>query len=49
MPVLSSLHTWADTWLPEDPAMVERDPDIVLGWLAQRVRTTNLPGEACGP
>lgn len=45
MPVLSSLHTWADTWLPEDPTVVERDPDVVLAWLAQRVRNTNLPGE----
>jgi hypothetical protein len=37
MPVLSSLRGWAETWLPDDPAMVERDPDVVLGWLAQRV------------
>ena len=38
MPVLFSLQGWAETWLPDDPAMVERDPDVVLGWLAQRVR-----------
>ena len=25
MPVLFSLRGWAETWLPEDPAMVERD------------------------
>ena len=49
MPVLSSLRGWAETWLPEDPAMMERDPDVVLGWLAQRVRTATPAGRACGP
>ncbi|MCK6211638.1 helix-turn-helix transcriptional regulator [Georgenia sp. EYE_87] len=45
MPVLFALRDWAETWLPDDPAMVERDPDVVLGWLAQRVRTGHLPAE----
>ena len=45
MPVLASLRGWADTWLPDDPAMAERDPDVVLGWLAQRVRAGHLPAE----
>lgn len=45
MPVLYSLRGWAETWLPEDPAMVERDPDIVVSWLAQRVRAGRLPRE----
>ncbi|HEY5853200.1 MAG TPA: helix-turn-helix domain-containing protein [Aldersonia sp.] len=45
MPVLSSLRDWAETWLPDDPAMIERDPAVVLGWLAQRVRTGDLPSE----
>ena len=31
MPVLYSLRGWAETWLPDDPAMMERDPDVVLG------------------
>ena len=44
MPVLTSLQGWAETWLPDDPAMMERDPDVVLGWLAQRVRG-RLPDE----
>ena len=44
MPVLCSLQDWAETWLPEDPAMVERDPDVVLAWLSQTVRG-RLPGE----
>jgi DNA-binding HxlR family transcriptional regulator len=45
MPVLASLRGWAETWLPDDPAMVERDPDVVLAWLAQRVARTGLPAE----
>jgi DNA-binding HxlR family transcriptional regulator len=45
MPVLYSLRGWAETWLPEDPAMMERDPDVVLGWLAQRVCAKELPAE----
>ncbi len=44
LPVLFSLQGWADTWLPEDPAMMERDPDVVLAWLSQRVRGP-LPDE----
>jgi DNA-binding HxlR family transcriptional regulator len=44
MATLGSLRAWADTWLPEDPDMLERDPDIVLGWLAQRVDPDRLPG-----
>jgi DNA-binding HxlR family transcriptional regulator len=43
MATLGSLRAWADTWLPEDPDMLERDPDIVLGWLAQRVDPNRLP------
>lgn len=45
MPVLSSLRGWAETWLPDDPAMMERDPDVVLGWLARRVAAEHLPAE----
>ena len=45
MPVLASLRGWSETWLPDDPAMMERDPDVVLAWLAQRVRTAELPVE----
>ncbi len=37
LPTLDALRVWSNTWLPEDPDMLERDPDIVLGWLAQRV------------
>ena len=45
MPVLYTLRDWAETWLPDDPAMMERDPDVVLGWLAQRVSAGHLPVE----
>ncbi len=45
MPVLFSLRARAETGLPDDPAMVERDPDVVLGWLVQRVCTQHLPAE----
>jgi len=45
MPVLYSLRGWAETWLPDDPAMMDRDPDVVLGWLAQRIRAGHLPTE----
>jgi len=45
MPVLYALRGWAETWLPDDPAMMERDPDVVLGWLAQRVSAEQLPAE----
>jgi DNA-binding HxlR family transcriptional regulator len=43
MATLGSLRAWADTWLPDDPDMLERDPDIVLGWLAQRADPERLP------
>ena len=43
MPTLASLRAWADTWLPDDPDMVERDPDILLGWLGRRVDSERLP------
>jgi DNA-binding HxlR family transcriptional regulator len=42
-PTILSLRGWAEAWLPEDPALVERDPDVVLAWLAQRVDATRLP------
>jgi DNA-binding HxlR family transcriptional regulator len=45
MPVLASLRGWAETWLPDDPAMLEREPGVVLGWLAKTVCGQNLPAE----
>jgi hypothetical protein len=43
MPTLVSLRAWAGTWLPDDPDMLERDPDVVLAWLAQRVDSDRGP------
>ncbi|HEX6151370.1 helix-turn-helix domain-containing protein [Nocardioides sp.] len=43
MPTLWSLRTWSATWLPDDPSLVERDPEIVFDWLARRVDTRRLP------
>jgi len=43
VPTLLALRDWAESYLPQDPAMVERDPDVVLGWLAERVDRTHLP------
>ncbi|MGH2467675.1 MAG: winged helix-turn-helix transcriptional regulator, partial [Candidatus Limnocylindrales bacterium] len=36
-PLLGELRAWAERFVPEDPAMVERDPDIVIAWLAGRI------------
>ncbi len=43
MPTILSLRGWADTWVPDDPEIVEREPAIVLDWLAHRVARERLP------
>jgi DNA-binding HxlR family transcriptional regulator len=43
IPTMLAFNSWADGWLPEDPAFVARDPEIVLGWLTERVELSNLP------
>ena len=43
MPTLGSLRAWADTWLPEDPDMVEREPAVLLSWLGRRVASDSAP------
>jgi DNA-binding HxlR family transcriptional regulator len=43
IPTMLSLRGWAETWLPDDPDMAERDPDVVLAWLVQRVAAERLP------
>jgi DNA-binding HxlR family transcriptional regulator len=42
-PTLLSLREWAGTWLPDDPAAAERDPDLILAWLTRRIDETFLP------
>ena len=43
VPTLLALRDWAEAWMPDDPAMVERDPEIIWGWLAKRIDTALLP------
>jgi DNA-binding HxlR family transcriptional regulator len=45
-PILYGLWQWSLRFVPEDPAMAERDPDIVIRWLADRVDTASLPDRA---
>lgn len=42
-PILYGLWQWSLRFVPEDPAMAERDPDIVIRWLGDRVDTSSLP------
>lgn len=41
--MLMELRRWAGTWFPDDPRLVERDPDVLPGWLAQRLDLAKLP------
>ena len=43
IPTLLSLKDWAERWMPEDPSMVQRDPDIVMLWLAHRLDAQAVP------
>ena len=45
---IRSLRGWAATWLPEDPGMVEQDPDIVLAWLSRRTEPARAAVPADG-
>ena len=45
-PTILSLRGWAESWLPDDPDLVERDPDIVLAWLGKRTNAQRLPDRA---
>lgn len=42
-PTLLSLREWAGTWLPDDPAAAERDPDLIFAWLTRRIDEASLP------
>lgn len=42
-PLLRELRAWSERFVPEDPAMVERDPDIVLVWFAGRIDPAAAP------
>jgi DNA-binding HxlR family transcriptional regulator len=43
LPTVLALRGWAEAWLPDDPAMVERDPSIVLSWMGERFDHSNFP------
>jgi hypothetical protein len=43
LPTLKSLWDWAEQWVPEDPAVAQHDPTVVLWWLTHRVDVTALP------
>ncbi len=45
-PVLRGLWSWSLRFVPEDPAMVERDPDIVVAWLSRRIDIGCAPARA---
>jgi hypothetical protein len=38
-PVVRALSGWAEKWVPEDPAIAQRDPGVIVWWLAHRVDT----------
>jgi DNA-binding HxlR family transcriptional regulator len=42
-PVVRALLGWAEKWVPEDPAMAQRDPGVIVWWLAHRVDTAVVP------
>jgi hypothetical protein len=42
-PVMRALWGWAMKWVPEDPALAQRDPGVILWWLAHRVDVAALP------
>jgi len=45
-PVLGALTDWALRWVPEDPAMAERDPDVIGWWLSHLVEPASAPSVA---
>jgi DNA-binding HxlR family transcriptional regulator len=45
VPTLKSLWDWAEHWVPEDPAMAERDPTVISAWLVHRVDRAGAPAQ----
>lgn len=43
VPTLKSLWDWAEKWVPEDVAMAQRDPTVIMWWLAHRVDSAATP------
>ncbi len=42
-PVLMELNNWSERWVPEDPAVAERDPDLLVWWIAHRIAPDAVP------
>jgi DNA-binding HxlR family transcriptional regulator len=42
-PVVRALLGWAEKWMPHDPALAQRDPGVIVWWLAHRVDMSHLP------
>jgi hypothetical protein len=42
-PGMRALWCWAEKWVPEDPVMAQRDPGVILWWLAHRVDVAVVP------
>jgi DNA-binding HxlR family transcriptional regulator len=42
-PVMRALWGWAVKWVAEDPALAQRDPGVIVWWLAHRVDTAVVP------
>jgi DNA-binding HxlR family transcriptional regulator len=43
VPTLRSLARWAARWVPDDPALAQRDLTVSTWWLAQRVDPAAVP------
>jgi DNA-binding HxlR family transcriptional regulator len=43
VPTLKSLWQWAEQWVPEDPAMAQADPTVIMWWLTHRVDVAAAP------
>ena len=42
-PVMRALWGWAVKWVAEDPALAQRDPGVIVWWLAHRIDTAVVP------
>ena len=43
VPTLLSFDDWARRWVPEDPGLARRDPDVIAFWLSNQVELSALP------
>ena len=43
VPMLAMLNEWAERWIPEDPAVIEHDPEVINFWLTLRLDRERLP------